>query len=326
MAQEYQNYAPGESQISGIGEPITVGRYVNLMNDVAFKIVFGKPENKDLLIALLSAVIPDLKIKDLTHIDKEKVGGAVGDKRTVFDLLCETADGEEVLIEVQLESQSYFRDRTLYYSAQELLWQHGKGDDDYSLKPIYVVSFLNFVMNHERPNKEKFIWRYRLAEVETGEVMSNALNFTYVEMPKFKKTENELANEEDDFYFCLSRMGSLSEQPAKLGTKVFNKLFDEAEFANMTHDQQRSYIAKMNTERDIRNQIAYGRKVAMAEGLAEGRSRGRAEGRAEGLAEGKAEGARLNAVETARRFKEAGIAVSVIASCTGLSEEEVSAL
>ena len=240
-------------------ESLHIGRYVNLMNDVALKIVFGKPENKDLLIALLSAVIPELKISDLTHIDKEKPGIGLDDKKSVFDLLCQTADGEEVLVEVQIKPQGWFRDRTLYYSAQELLWQHGKGDLDYYLKPIYVVSFLNFTMQHERPDDEKFVWRYCLAERETGEVMSKALNFIYVEVPKFTKDEDELANVADDFYFCLSRMSSLKQRPEKLDCPIFNKLFDEAEFANLSRDEQRHYIAKMTTERDIKNQIAYGR-------------------------------------------------------------------
>lgn len=40
-------------------------KYVNLMNDVAFQWVFGQESNKDLLIALLNELIPELHIEML---------------------------------------------------------------------------------------------------------------------------------------------------------------------------------------------------------------------------------------------------------------------
>jgi len=68
------------------------------MIDVAFKRVFGQPANKDLLIALLSVIIPELKIDDITYLDKERNGQAADDKRSVFDILCDTDKGEKVRI------------------------------------------------------------------------------------------------------------------------------------------------------------------------------------------------------------------------------------
>ena len=43
-------------------ENIICGKYVNLLNDVAFKWVFAREANKDLLIALLNELIPKLHI------------------------------------------------------------------------------------------------------------------------------------------------------------------------------------------------------------------------------------------------------------------------
>ena len=48
------------------------------------------------------------------------------------------------------------------------------------------------------------VWRYALHEEETGELMTKALNFTYVELAKFKKSPSELVSMEDKFYFCLT--------------------------------------------------------------------------------------------------------------------------
>ena len=104
----------------------------------------------------------NLREAELLRMPHDSGGGsAQGDKTSVFDLLCQTTGGDEVLIEIQLCPQDYFRDRTLYYSLQEQT---------------------------------------------TSETMTKALNFTYVELPKFKKTQAELVTEEDKFYFCLAHM------------------------------------------------------------------------------------------------------------------------
>ena len=65
-------------------------------------------------------------------------------------------------------------------------------------------------------------------------------------------------------------------------------------------------ITKMTTERDLRNQMAYAKKEAIAEG------------RAEGLAERRA--------EIARNLKAAGVDYAIISSATGLALEDVERL
>jgi len=210
---------------------------------------------------------------------------------------------------MQLKPQDFFRDRTLYYAAQEILYEHRSGDEIYTLSSLYVISLLDFEMSHEKPSP-KFVWRYSLREVETGELMTNALKFTFVELSKFNKKESELANLEDGFYFCLKHMGKLAKRPDNLDAAVFKKLFEVAEFVAMPREQRNTYIAKMTTERDIRNQIAYARE----EGLKEGISVGIAEGKQEAM------------LEVAKAMKANGISVETVASCTGLSIETISKL
>ena len=173
-------------------ERYQVGKYVDLMIDVAFKRVFGQPANKDLLIALLSVIIPEVKIDEITYLDKERNGVGLDDKKSVFDIPCDTDQGEKVLVEVQVKPQKYFRDRTLYYAAQEILYEHRESDIDYTLSSLYVISLLDFELEHDSPAEDKFVWRYSLRENETGETMTKALNFTFVELSKFNKRSRSL--------------------------------------------------------------------------------------------------------------------------------------
>ena len=73
-----------------------------------------------------------------------------------------------------------------------------------------------------------------------------------------------------------------------------------------TPEDKVKYEFEMTTERDIRNQIAFAKKNARAEGIEEGK-----------MEEKK---------ETVRRLKEMGIATNIIALGTELTEEQVQAI
>ena len=85
----------------------------------------------------------------------------------------------------------------------------------------------------------------------------------------------------------------------------------------------RRYRMIEDGKRDIATRISVAEKRARAEGEARGRAEGRAEGEAKGEARGRAEGKAQQNRENARGMKNAGIAVSLIASITGLSEDEI---
>ncbi len=92
--------------------------------------------------------------------------------------------------------------------------------------------------------------------------------------------------------------------------EIFELLFESAEIAKFAPEEKIKYEHDMTTERDIRNQIAYGREEGREQGLAEGLERGRAEGKAEGIAEGKAEERR----RIMEKLKEKGFSDEEVAS------------
>jgi len=141
-------------------------------------------------------------------------------------------------------------------------------------------------------------------------------------------------------------MSSLLERPERLRDRIFTKLFDVAELAQLDDEDRIKYIKAMNTERDTYNQIEYaretgreegreeGHKVGKEEGLKEGREEGHKEGKEEGLKEGKEEGikegreegAKRKSFDIAKRMLEKGIDVETISELTGLTEKEISEL
>ena len=105
-------------------------------------------------------------------------------------------------------------------------------------------------------------------------------------------------------------METMTSRPAELKEEIFKLLFESAEITNFAPEEKSKYAKDMTTERDIRNYISYARL----------------EGREEGLEEGRREGEAASKREIAKAMLEKGIDKAIIASCTGLSEEEIHAL
>ena len=82
------------------------------------------------------------------------------------------------------------------------------------------------------------------------------------------------------------------------------------------------YEKEMITERDYYNML----NTAKADGLAAGLAEGEAKGREDGLAEGRAEGRNEEKIRIAKALKEQGVAASIIAAASGLTESEIAEL
>lgn len=89
----------------------------------------------------------------------------------IYDVFCTTDTGEHIIVEMQNKSQAYFIDRSLFYASKTIVDQGVKGQWDYHLTPVYVISFMNFDVDENTP--KKFRTDVVLADKESGEVYSN---------------------------------------------------------------------------------------------------------------------------------------------------------
>ena len=67
-------------------------RFVNPFTDLGFKIIFGQPASKALLIILFNELLSgEHHIEDLTFLDKEDRSENIHDKGIIYDLYCRTS-------------------------------------------------------------------------------------------------------------------------------------------------------------------------------------------------------------------------------------------
>lgn len=268
---------------------VAIGKYVDILSDVGFKIVFGKEANKNIIIEFLNHVITDRSIVDFEYIDKEKLGGYAKSKKNVYDLYCKTYDGSRIIVEVQKDQQKYFVDRSLYYLTHLVQDQLSRGDDEYTLCPVYFISILNFCLNELRQT-DSVKSHFRLKECDLGLELTDKYNLIYIELPKFTKSLEEIQGDIlEGFYYCLKHMGKLEERPLCLQQKVFEQLFMAAKVAKMTQEEYSQYVRIMTTERDRRNQLSFALEKANQQGMEQGMKQGMEKGIQQGRIAGKQE-------------------------------------
>ncbi len=289
-----------------------VEKYINPFTDYGFKKLFGEEPNKDLLLDFLNELLREEQgvIVDLTYLKTEQLGSTEVDRKAIFDLYCENEKGEKFIVELQKTKQNFFKDRSVYYSTFPIRDQAKRAEWDYELKAVYTIAILDFVFDSDKNEPEKFRYDVKLKDCETHRVFYDKLTFIYLEMPKFNKTIDELTTRFEKWLYVIRNLNKLDRIPDKLKEQIFEKLFETAEIAKFTPDQVLSYEDSLKYYRDMKNSLDTAKE----------------EGKIEGKIEGLIEGERKAKIEMARNLLERGIAVSIIAQASGLSEAEVEAL
>ncbi|TXB69568.1 Rpn family recombination-promoting nuclease/putative transposase [Phaeodactylibacter luteus] len=240
-------------------------KYINPLTDFGFKKLFGSEPNKALLIDFLNQILPEKhKIKDLNYSRNEQMGLNELDRKAIFDLYCIGKSGERFIVEIQKAKQNYFKDRSIYHSSFPIQEQAQKGDWDYKLEPVYTVGILDFIFDDHRSENEIL----HLIELKNQkcEVFYDKLKFIYIELPKFKKKEEELETQFDKWLYVFRYLSQLQDRPQKLQDKIFEKLFEAAEIAKFTSEEREAYEESLKYYRDIKNVV----DTSMEEGVEKG--------------------------------------------------------
>ena len=227
-------------------------RYISLLTDFGFKRIFGTAINKDLLICFLNSLFDGKQVvKDVSYLNPEHVGDVYTDRKAIFDVYCEGENDEKFIVEMQNAYQTYFKDRSLFYSTF----------------PIREQALLNFDMNEEAFEKEKIRHSVQLCDTATHKVFYDKLEFIYVEIAKFNKSLEELETLYDKWLYALKNLYKLTQRPKELCDKVFDRLFEEAEIAKFTPQELREYEASKIAYRDIKNSVDTAKHEGIAEGM-----------------------------------------------------------
>ena len=294
-------------------------RYINPYTDFGFKYLFGTEPNKDITLELVNALLQGQEtITSLTLLPTEQLGDTRLDRRSVFDVYCENEKGEKIIIEMQKADQQWFKDRSVYYSSFPIRSQGEKGLWRFGLKAVYTIGILDFVFDEDKDDENYYHHVVQLMDVEKKTVFYDKLTYIYLEMPKFRKTEEELETMMDKWLYALKHLPDLLERPRALQERIFSKFFEVAEVAALSKEEYAKYWES--------EKVFYDNDGAMRTARNKGLEEGRAEGLAEGLEKGRTEGRAEERMTNARSLNEHGVPINVIARSLSLTNEEIGAL
>lgn len=313
---------------------MSIVKYLNPRNDIAFKKIFGTEKNKDILIHFLNDVIVTKgngAIKKVTLLNPAQYPDIATSKQSVVDVLCEDEHGITYIVEMQVAKVAGFEKRAQYYAAKAYASQPEKGDKTYEhLKAVIFLAITEYEMF---PKKRGYKSDHVILDKDSYAHDLKDFSFTFIELPKFKKEADELKNYEEKwcYFFKHAHNADDIEDLIANSDEVIKKAYHELRAHNWTKEELRAYEASEKSARDAkaREEYVHGEGLAegIAKGIAEGIEKGMAQGiekgMAQGIERGIAEGRAEERIEIAKTMLLENESIEKIQKFTGLSAIDI---
>lgn len=274
-------------------------KIINRLNDALFKYIFGREENKPILISFLNSILEDegKRIVDLDYLDREASPKFEGGKGCRFDVRARVSDGRIFHVEVQIGEDVDFFERCLFYACDSYANQLRSGQIYKELMPLIFVG----VLGYEQFHGNNVYSHYMLLETERHEVGTDALEFHFFELPKLKHS-NDISGRK--FYRWLRYLSNSSRKDKELEEDVMIAEALKAEELFLANPESRFRYMQAELEKYL---SAKRENFFISKGEAKGEAKGKLE----------------NKLENARKMLADGVSVDNIARWVGLSEREV---
>ncbi|CAN0192296.1 unnamed protein product [Phaeothamnion confervicola] len=256
---------------------------ITLLNDVLFKVVFGSQRHSEALRGLLNAILDltgDRRIAEITILNPLREKERLEDKATILDVKARDGQGALYNIEVQLQSQVGYKERSLFYAANMVCQQIQVGEEYRDLRKTIHISLTDFVLF---PDQDDLHSTYLLYDKKHDRTLGDLFELHYLEMCKFRKLDvTELLSSLERWLFFFRQATNytgVDNLPESLQLEEGMSTAMEATHQALSDEEVRYAIeARQKWERDRITQL----NAAVEEG----------EARARGLALAKAELAR----------------------------------
>src|SRR6218665_1206194 len=288
-------------------------KYITPFTRFGFKRIFGEEASRPLLIDFLNALLPESdKIVKLT----EPPADSRIEQKAAFDFYCENERGEKFIAEMQTNSHDFFRDPGVYRSSFPILEQAEAGPAwEQNLKGVYCIGILNFAFDNCYSGEEDQGVHIIELNNQRGKAFCGKLTYIYLELPKFKKEENQLVTRLDKWIYFIKHLEDFQSAPALFKKEeVFAQAFAKAEIAELRVKEFYAYEMSLKTIRDIEGVLDYARK----EGIKKGRMKAKMEAKKEAKMEAK--------MEIAMNMIREGDTAEKITRCTELDKETIEEL
>lgn len=285
--------------------------FINPKTDFAFKKIFGSEQSKDILISFLNGILYEGQptIEDLEILNPYQAPRVRGMKETYLDVKARITGNKTVIIEMQVLNVEGFEKRILYNAAKAYSVQLDIGESYNLLNPVIALTITDFEMF---PQLEQVISRFILKERDyLVDYLIYDFELVFVELPKFNKQLEQLANLTEKWIYFLKNARKLQDIPTNMGEiPEILRAFEIANQANLNQDELEDLEKREMFIHDQRNAITKALNQGMQKGIEEG------------IQQGIQQGEQQKAIEIAKELLDI-LDEETISQKTGLSLEEV---
>ena len=242
-------------------------QFINPKVDYAFKKIFGSEQSKQILISFLNAIIykGEKVIQSLTILNPYNPGKLITLKDTYLDVKAVLADGSIVVIEMQVARMTAFSKTITYNLVTGYLNQLTKEERYHLLNPAIALTITDFILFED---EEDFINPFVFKHQEKDwEYPDKELQLIFVELPKFKKTLEELETLTDKWLYFLKETGDMPAIPEILGeVEEIEMALNIANQINMNAEELEIFENRGIALQDERGRLTYAEQVGEAKG------------------------------------------------------------
>ena len=290
---------------------IKKGQKISILSDTMLKAMFQN-ENRIKYSAKFLSYFIDVEYEDILNniclakneLDKNNENDK-GERCDYVALLSDTS----LNIEVNNNSSLEVLERNMEYAHRLYSKKIRRGEENYQYTQVIQFNLNNFAFK----GNDKIVDIYTVTN-DDNIGLSNKLIFVQIYVPNLRKkwyTKGmKSLSEEEKYILALVEM-DLDKLNDLGGENIMDEYMKEAEEVSFEGGVGEAY----DKEWALRDQ-----------GYRDGLSQGKAEGFSQGKAEGKAEGINDRNFEIAKNLLKNKVDISIIASSTGLSEEEINSL
>ena len=282
-------------------------RSINVLNDYFVRYLFSSPDSNPILLDFINSTMLDSNMKTFRSAEiltpfnyKENYE----DKETIADVKCITQNGTVVIIEIQLQGNSRFPERILYYWASNYskLLKHGEKYD--ALTPVISINLLNFNLD----DSNNIHSCYMIYDTVNDRLLTDHLQIHIIELKKFQY--NLLKPDLN----CWLKFFTMKEKDNK--EVIMSDLVKEKPIMEEVQRRYNNFIKDrlMMNEYDKRQAYLYGNQMMLEEE------------RRLGIKEGIEQGEKNKAISMAKNMKDRDMDLNLISELTGLSIQEIERL
>ena len=245
-------------------------RFANIKNDFAFFKIFGNEQKTTPLISFLNAALQlkgDERVVSVALENPYQFPRIAGEKSTVLDVRATDHRGRKFVVEMQVADKKGFDKRVQFYIARDYSMQIKAGEDYPLLNPAYFIGILDFPFGSD----DDYHTHHLILNKNTTEHLLKDIQFSFIELPKFEKKEEELVTPIDKWTFFIKNASNLHVIPEfAQEDEGLKTAFMEADKYQWETEEIIAYDNVLIKETDEKQEKILVAEKAHAEGIAKG--------------------------------------------------------